>query len=504
MDKDLENGLEKPLVDDSSDNSLPTNAGTEGFWPVAALGGYENYSDAVERAVVRKVDSHIMPLITVCYLFNLLDRHSIGLARIANSDDSHAGPSHGGTPGQHSAMEEELGLNESQYASVLFAFVLGYTLFEVPSNLLMKRATPSFWISRIMVSWGLVTSLTAFVWDFRSLVVARFALGVAEAGFFPGILLYFTFWYRRSEQALRLALFMVSSTFAGAFGGVLAFFLSRMDGVMGLSGFRWIFLAEGLPSVALGFVVYSALPNFPDSAPFLTKTEREVAVSRLGNTASSNESHFDWVQFKLAIKDPVLHLFCIAYACLMAPVHSLSYFLPTIIRSFGFSSGVSLLMTAPPYIIAMCVQLPFAFHSDRTGERAVHVMAAVGIQFLGYFVLWTASSPWTRYLFGCLVAQPAASAALVVYLSWVTSHFSIGSQTRAAVSTAAVVAFGNLLGGFFGANNFKKEDAPLYRAGFGRNLLFNLGGLVVILILRRWIPGTYAPAPASTEGSSKK
>jgi MFS family permease len=355
----------------------------------------------------------------------------------------------------------------------------------------MKRFTPAFWISRIMVSWGLTTVLTAFVWDFGSLFFARLMLGVTEAGFFPGILLYFTFWYKRSEQALRLALFMASSTFAGAFGGFLAYFISRMDGFLGLAGWRWIFMAEGLPSIALGFAAYRLLPNFPDTAPFLTKSEREIAVSRLGAHAPSvNDPHFDLHQFKLALKDPALGVFCLGYWCLMSPVHSMSMFLPTIVRSFGFSSSVSLLLSAPPYLFAMFTQLPFAFHSDRVNERPLHIMVAVATQMLGYFVLLTAEAPWTRYIFGCLVAQSGASAAIVIYLSWVTSTFSgTGSQTRTAVSTAAVISVGNLLAGYFGAFNFTKEDAPLYRSGFGRNVLWGFGTLACVALLRKMLPG---------------
>ncbi|KAI9002883.1 major facilitator superfamily domain-containing protein [Hyaloraphidium curvatum] len=462
---------------ESDDETLLLRRRT-GFLPVELVKGYDGYSE-VEGTIVRRIDAEIMPLVMVLYLFALLDRHSIGLARVAGSAASHG-------------MEAELGLRDEDYGTCVFAFVLGYTVLEIPSNLLLSRFTPRFWLSRIMVSWGCVTVMMAFAWDFASLATLRFLLGVAESGFFPGILLYLTFWFRKSEQALRLALFMASASVAGFLGGVLAYVLSNLDGFLGLSGWRWIFLVEGIPSILLGFYAYRKLHNFPDSASFLTKDERELAVKRLGAHApSSKDPHFDWEQFTRAVRDPVLHLFCAGYVCLMSPLHANAAFMPTILRSMGFSSQATLLLSAPPHLCGLLTQIPWALHSDRSGTRWPYVMVAVAMQMVGYSVMLAFQSVTVRY-FACFLVQAGASAAVVIYLSWTTSHFSgVGSQTRTAVSTAAVVSVGNLLAGFVGSYAFKASDAPGYRAGFTQNIIFNLLTLGCVAVLKRWAPSSH-------------
>ncbi|GKZ26503.1 hypothetical protein AbraIFM66951_002584 [Aspergillus brasiliensis] len=222
-----------------------------------------------ERKLLRKMDLHIMPMLTLLYLFSFLDRGNIGNARIEG-------------------MEEDLHLGGTQYNWALTVFFFTYTVFELPSNLILQKVRPSIWIPSLMVAWGTVMTLMGIVTNYNGLLIARIFLGAAEAGIYPGVAYYITMWYSRHEAQFRQALCFSAASIAGAFSGLLAFAISKMNGIGGYSGWRWIFIIEGLATVVVAVMSYFLLYDYPDTASFLTRDERAWIQRRLSLQFSNN------------------------------------------------------------------------------------------------------------------------------------------------------------------------------------------------------------------------
>lgn len=248
-----------------------------------------------ERQLVRKLDLHIIPLIMALYLFSFLDRVNIGNARLYG-------------------LEEDLGLSSQQFQVSVSILFVTYLLFEVPSNLVLKLFTPRRWIAFIAAAWGIIATLTGLVNSYGALLACRLLLGAVEAGLFPGLTVYLTFFYTKRELALRVGYLFVSAAVAGALGGLLAYGIGHMDGLHGKSGWRWIMIIEGIPSFVVGIVTYFALPNDADTAYFLDERERALMRVRhareYGNTASSRE--FSTADMMQAFKDWKVWAFCVA------------------------------------------------------------------------------------------------------------------------------------------------------------------------------------------------
>lgn len=211
-------------------------------------------------------------------------------------------------------MEEDLGLHDNQFQVAVSILFVTYILFEVPSNLVLKKFTPARWIAFITTAWGIIATLTGLVHNYPSLVACRLLLGAVEAGLFPGLNVYLTFFYTKHELALRVGYLFVSAAIAGGLGGLLAFGIGHMDGVAGLHGWRWIMIIEGLPTIVIGVIAFFALPNDAQSAYFLNEREKEMMVARqtaeYGNTASAQE--FSKHDMMKAFKDWKVWLFCVA------------------------------------------------------------------------------------------------------------------------------------------------------------------------------------------------
>ncbi|KAK9717717.1 hypothetical protein K7432_006001 [Basidiobolus ranarum] len=380
--------------------------------------------DELERKLRRKFDMRIIPFVSLLYLCAFIDRANIGNARLDN-------------------LEKDLNIDSSQYSWALSIFFFGYVIFEVPSNLMLKKWKASRWIARIMVTWGAVTIAMAGVNNYAGLLTARFFLGVAEAGLFPGIIFYLTFWYTRDEQCTRVALFFASASLAGAFGGVLAFFISQMSGIGGLKGWQWIFIIEGIPTVIIGCITWFYLPDDPQSSAWLSETERELAESRLryDNAAPiTADQAFDKGQFLATVLNIKTWIYMFIYIGINTPVYSLALLLPTIIRGLGFTNLIAQILTAPPYILAFVFSIGYSIHSDRTKERCFHLMASGCMGIVGFILLATLEDLKGRYVAACVTVM-GVFACVPVILSWVTNN-SVGS-TKSATASGMVIAFGN-------------------------------------------------------------
>ncbi|KAG0286597.1 hypothetical protein BGZ98_005022 [Dissophora globulifera] len=323
--------------------------------------------------------------------------------------------------------------------------------------MLLKMMGPRKWITIVMVAWGAIMMAMAGVTNAGGLLAARFFLGLTESGLFPGCVYLISLWYTRSEQALRIGLFFSTATMAGAFGGVLAYGIAQMEGIRNLHGWQWIFILEGLPTILLTTVVYFFLPDFPETARFLNKEEKDLAVRRLVIDAGpATQTEFSWKQFRAAFVDWKVYLHMLMYILNATPLYSLSLFLPSIVQGFHFDPVTTQVMTAPAYVIACIFTVLGAFSSDRFRERGYHFASPTFLGCLGYILLIVTrhSSTLHRYV-SLTVTAIGVFASFPPMLSWFTTN--IGGHTKRGVATAAIISFGNI-GGAVGGQIYRAED----------------------------------------------
>jgi MFS family permease len=372
--------------------------------------------------VWRKVALRLLPFMFVLYMVNILDRVNVGFASLQ--------------------MQPELGLSEEVYGlASACLFYLGYFGFEVPSNLILRRMGARRWIARIMVSWGFVSAAMMFAAGPVSFCVLRFLLGVAEAGFFPGMILYLTYWFPARERARAVAFFMTASPLAGVLGQPLSGgIMQYLDGVGGLSGWQWLFLIEGTPAVLLGFLVLRYLTDQPAHADWLAGDERAWLATRMRTEDSGRESH----HLSQAMKHPRVWLLCALYSTVAVGSNGLGFYLPKILAgSFDNASKFQIgLLAAIPSLLAVITMVPYSRHSDRAGERRWHVAIAALAAAAGWMIGAAAASPWL-VLAGMCVAQVGMFCMIPCFWSLPTAF--LGS-IAAAGGIALVNSVGNLGG----------------------------------------------------------
>ncbi|KUL86347.1 hypothetical protein ZTR_08542 [Talaromyces verruculosus] len=382
-----------------------------------------------ERALVRKQDLRILPLSAGIYLLCYLDRSNIGNAKTLNSNTGNS-------------LLEETHMTNYQYIVALMLFLIAYAIFEVPSNYLLKKLRPSRWIAILMVSWGAITMGLGGTHSFGEVAGIRFLLGMVEAGLFPGLVYYLTFWYRVSERSLRVAIILASATLAGAFGGAIAYGVGHMNGSSGLSAWRWLFIIEGAPSCASAVLVWFFLPDYPETCHFLNEEDKELAKQRLSvEGTKGNASAMTWADAKEILTEWRLYVHYIIYFGISTPFSSLSLFTPTITAGLGYEGLLAQLMTVPPYAVAYVVTLAVSYSADHFNARALHsaVMAFIGAMgFLASAVL-----PADAYLhrYGCLiVACSGAFSCIPPLLGWLSS--SLISTAGVGLAIALNISFG--------------------------------------------------------------
>lgn len=358
-----------------------------------------------EKKLLRKIDSHIIPLVMLLYTFSFLDRVNIGNARLYS-------------------MEEDLRLEGNQFQVAVSIFYVTYLLFEVPSNLILKPLTPSRYISFVAFGWGIIAMCTGFVHNYGALIAIRLILGVVEAGLFPGLNVYLTFFYTKRELALRVGYLFVSAAISGALGGLLAYGIGQMSGVAGYNGWRWIFIIEGLPSIVIGVATFFLLPNDIEHAYFLTPEEKKFAAARhmrhYGHTESAQK--FSKSDMMAAFKDWKIWLFCLGQFGVDTMLYGYSTFLPTIIRGLGeWSTAEIQLLTIPCYFVGAVTYMGIAFLSDRLQMRAIFCIIFGAVSVVGYGVLLSDSSAGVHY-FGCFLVATGLYVIVGLPLAWLPNN----------------------------------------------------------------------------------
>ncbi|CZT49487.1 related to allantoate permease [Rhynchosporium secalis] len=396
------------------------------------------------KKLLRKLDWHLVPFLSLLYLLSFLDRTNIGNAKLFKLL-----PSLGISP--HSL----------QYNNALAIFFPFYVAAEIPSNMMMKRLRPSVWLTFIMVAWAICTIGMGFVKNYHGLMAARVFLGIAEGGLFPGVTYYITMWYARHECGLRMALFFSAATAAGAFGGLLAFGINKMDGVGGRPSWSWIFILEGIATLVVAFVAYWAINDYPRTATFLTPEERTEVERRLKADRSSLADEFDLKYAFNALKDWKIYVHMFITIGIYTPLYSISLFLPTIVKNMGYSNEKSQLMTIPPYVCACVFTICTGFFADRAKQRGVFMLAHEASAILGFAMLASSGKPAIQYT-GTFFAACGIYPLVPMGVAW--NGNNIGGSLKRGVGIAMHVGFGNL-GGAISAYCFLPKYSPRFIPG---------------------------------------
>jgi ACS family tartrate transporter-like MFS transporter len=388
--------------------------------PDTAAGGVD------ERALMKKAAMRLLPLLFICYIANYLDRVNVGFAALT--------------------MNHDLGFSATVYGLGAGVFFIAYLLGEVPSNLIMQRVGARLWIARIMITWGIISGLMAFVSGETSFYVLRFLLGLAEAGFFPGILLYLTWWFPAAYRARITSMFMAAAPFAVVIGSPISGMILGMDGVAGLHGWQWLFLIEAVPSVVLGIILLIYLIDRPDQARWLSPAERSWLADRLARERQEREKVVKWGIWQ-AMTHPLILLLICAYTGGAITNYGLSLWTPQIVKAFGSLSNVEVgFISALPYVCATIGMLLWNRHSDKTRERRWHVAGAALLTAVGFAGCTVLAAPALVVASLCVAAVGSFS---LVSSFW-TLPASFLSGTAAAVGFAMINAVGSGIGGFAG------------------------------------------------------
>jgi len=420
-----------------------------------------------EARTVRTVLLRLIPFIVILYVFNYLDRVNVSFAKLE--------------------MKENLGFSESMYGLGAGVFFISYFIFEVPSNLIMQRVGARLWLARIMITWGLISSTMMFVRGPYSFYTLRFLLGMAEAGFAPGILLYLTYWLPVRHQAKAVAWFLTSTAIAGAVGSPLAGLLLKLDGtaILGhaLAGWQWLFLLEGIPSVLGGIAILLLLPNRPEQVKWLSPEQQhwlnsEVQADRERLKSVGHTSFFQ------AFRSPTFLMLNIIYFTLMFGFQGINFWLPTIVKQLTASRDnlhVGLIASLP-YFAAMVAMVLIGRHSDRSGERRWHVAVCAAGGVLGFVLCAVTNHP----VVGIAAMALAASAIWSTLGPFWAMPPAFLAGTAAAAGIAMINSIGNL-GGFVGPYliGVTVDHTQSYKAGLlltATSLM--LGGVLTLLVKR--------------------
>ncbi|KAH7097519.1 major facilitator superfamily domain-containing protein [Auriculariales sp. MPI-PUGE-AT-0066] len=394
------------------------------------------------KRLLRKMDIRLIPFVALLYLLSFLDRTNIGNARLAKLEvDLHM-----------------VGLNYSTALAIFFPF---YVLAGLPSNIMMERTRPSRWIPFITVTWGFICCMMGIVKNLDGLLAARAFLGIAQGGLFPGVSFYITMWYRRHECGLRMALFFSAATAAGAFGGVLARALIAMDGTAGRPGWAWIFIIEGVITVALGLVAFFAMQDYPETATFLTPEEKTEVERRLKADRNGLADEWDLLYVKQALTDWKIWVQMLINIGIYMPLYSISLFLPTIVRSLGYQDNTAQLMSAPPYLLACILCIAAGVVGDRIGQRGMIIATFNVIAMIGFILLVSSTNGTVKYI-GTFFAAAGIYPNIPQAVAWTGNN--IGGSTKRGIGIAMHVGFGNLAG-IIAAFLYPVKDQPHYRPG---------------------------------------
>ena len=441
----------------------------------------EELAEWEQRAVLRTITLRLVPLLFFCYIIAYIDRINVGFAK--------------------SHLEPVLGVDPKIFGEVFGTgaglFFIGYFIFELPSNLALQRFGARIWIARIMILWGIVSMAFVFLNGVKMFYIMRFLLGAAEAGFFPGVILYFTYWFPAKERAKTIALFALGGVAAGVIGSPISGALLQMDGIGGMEGWKWLFLIEAIPAIIMGVVVLFVLPNGPADARWLVPREKKWLLAKLegeARSASAIKEH----RLRDAFTSPRVWLLCLLYFLVNVAGYGYEFWLPSITK--GLSKGSDFvvgMINMVPYLVAGAAMIFVGKSSDLSGDRKGHLAVSGFIAAAGFACAALAENPWLAML-GLVVALAGQKSTLGPFWALGTGYLS---GTAAAGGIALINSVGNL-GGYFGPRLVGEIKD---KTGSESTALLYLGGALLFLGMIALFLPSVRPAsatPALQEGES--
>ncbi len=418
--------------------------------------------DAFEQATMRRVAWRLIPFLCLLYVIAFVDRVNVGFAALTMSRDLHLSP--------------------AMFGFGAGIFFVAYFLFEVPSNIILERVGARRWIARVMITWGLVSLGFAFIRTANQFYLLRTLLGIAEAGFFPGVILYLTYWFPKRWRGRFTAGFVVAIPIASAVASPVSGYLLAMEGLLGFHGWQWMFILEAVPAIGLGFVCLVYLTDRPEQARWLSAAQRDWLVRELAGEQGPPRSNGPREVLAVLVSWPVLRL-ALVYFGMTTGLYGIELWLPQIVKGFGLSNiGVGF-VAAIPYLCAVATMGWWARHSDRTGERFGHVAIACLVGFAGLLIAGLVHEVAVAVVIFLSIAIAGVMAARPPFWQ-LPNEFLAGTQ--AAAGLAAINSIGNL-GGFVGPVliGWAKEATGSFTTGLMVSALTLLASALFTLSLKR-------------------
>lgn len=415
----------------------------------------QNSQNPNARRLLTKIDFRILPILSLTYLVAFLDRVNIGNAAVFG-------------------LPTELGLKGTQYNVALTIFFVPYILFEIPSNVVLKKIKPHRFLSVCVFMFGFTTIMQGFVTSYSGLLTTRFFLGLFETGLFPGCFYLLSMWYKREESQKRFSFFFISTTLAGAFGGLLASAIGKMDGYHGKLAWRWIFILEGALTCAVAILGYFTIPDFPEDVKWLTAEEKEWVRARLCQDVGKSGRELPSVKFsdlKVIFTDYKYPLGALMYFGFIVPAYGYSYFAPTIIRGWHYSPIQSQLRTVPVAIVAYVFAMIVAIASDHWRHRYLFIVGSSLVTIAGFIILMTTHDNLHAQYGGLFLSYSGAFAAMPVVVCYFQTN--LAGHTRRSIGSGFQIAFGNI-GGIIATFAFLSKEAPYYTKGYSICLAFTV------------------------------
>jgi ACS family tartrate transporter-like MFS transporter len=431
--------------------------------------------EPIEQRTIAKVSSRLVPFLVVCYFVAYLDRVNVSFAALT--------------------MNKDLGLSSSAFGFGAGIFFLAYFLFEVPSNLLLERFGARKWIARIMFTWGVISGAMAFVTGEMSFYVLRVLLGIAEAGFFPGIIFFLTLWFPAVYRARIIGYFMAAIPLSTVIGAPISGLLLGMDGVAGMKGWQWLFILEAMPALIMSVAVYFYLTDRPADAAWLEPEERAWLVARLRDEQRKRETARNY-SVAQALLDPKVWALSLVYFGAVATNYGLSFFLPQIVKAFGVSNVQAGLIAALPYVVGVVGIVMWGRRSDRKLERRFHLAFPLFVASAGIAVSTALPDP-TLKMVALSIAGFGIFGCLPVFWTFPTAFLS---GAAAAGGIALINSIGNLAG-FAGpyAMGRLKDLTGTYTAGLLSLSAVGFMAMIIVLALAHDHTLEHAPEIAAVE-----
>ncbi|KAF9890473.1 hypothetical protein FE257_005878 [Aspergillus nanangensis] len=427
------------------------------------------FDRAAERRLRLKIDFYIVPTVALLYLFCFIDRANIGNAKLAG-------------------FEEDLGLKGNDYNAVLSVFYISYIIFEIPCNVACKWMGPGWFLPLTTVLFGICSLGTAFVNDIHQASGVRFLLGIFEAGMMPGIAYYLSRWYRRSELAFRISLYIVMAPLAGAFGGLLASAILTLDSFGSLKTWRMIFAIEGIITVGLGLVAFLTLTDRPETAKWLTQEEKDLAIARVKSERVATTEVLDKMDMKKMMRgifSPITLGTSFIFLLNNITVQGLAFFAPTIVRTIYPDVGVisQQLHTVPPYVVGAFFTVLFPLLSWVFDQRMVFFVVGAPLTMTGYIMFLASTDAMVRYGATFLIASGAFA-----FGALCNAHVSnnVVSDTARSAAIGTNVMLGNV-GGLISTWSFLPFDSPNYHIGNGLNLATSSMTMILGALMWMWM-----------------